>query len=122
MEIKTINLQLTKNIGNYESIKLGGEWSLDANEDINAAMVEADEQLKAAFFALRNKPTEQPTATAQPIAPDGTPKKVLEFGTPTLQAICDKIAKENTDISVVEQWFTFDDKVRNVLILAKTIA
>ena len=29
MKAKTINVQIVKNLGNYETIRLGGEWELN---------------------------------------------------------------------------------------------
>lgn len=121
MELKTINLQLTKNIGNYESVKIGGEWSVTADEDVILVTKKANELLNALFEQVIQKPTPNPQAL-QPLASDGTQKKVLEFGSPTLQAVCDRIAAGTADIETIEKWFCFDAKVRNVLELAKTIA
>ena len=33
MKQTIINAQITKNLGNYQSLKLGGEWSIDENDN-----------------------------------------------------------------------------------------
>ena len=46
MKAKTINVQIVKNLGNYESIRLGGEWELNGKnlQDAIRAAVEELEQ------------------------------------------------------------------------------
>lgn len=38
MRINTINLQVVRNLGNYESLRLGAEWTPDSNQTLAEAM------------------------------------------------------------------------------------
>lgn len=50
MKQTTINVQITKTPRPYESVRLGGEWSLGEGEDATQAMAQALEQLNR-FYA-----------------------------------------------------------------------
>lgn len=48
MKAKTINVQIVKNLGNYETIRLGGEWELNG-ETLQDAILAAVEELEQAW-------------------------------------------------------------------------
>lgn len=48
MKAKTINVQIVKNLGNYETIRLGGEWELNG-ENLQDAIRAAVEELEQAW-------------------------------------------------------------------------
>ena len=47
MKAKSINVQIVKNLGNYEPIRIGGEWELNG-EDLQDAICAAVEELEQA--------------------------------------------------------------------------
>lgn len=51
MKAKSINVQIVKNLGNYESIRLGGEWELNG-ENVQDAIRAAVKELELVW----NKP------------------------------------------------------------------
>ena len=46
MKCKTINVTLTVNLGNYESLRIGGEWELEPGETEGRQIVKTYEALK----------------------------------------------------------------------------
>lgn len=54
MEAKTINLQIVVNLGNYESVRLGGEWTLNG-EGVQEAFASALSELKSSAEELYPK-------------------------------------------------------------------
>lgn len=54
MEAKTINLQIVLNLGNYESVRLGGEWTLNG-ESMQEAFASALSELKSSAEELYPK-------------------------------------------------------------------
>lgn len=52
MKANTINLQVVINLGNYESCRLGGEWSVEDGETTQEAMLKAREELRQSFNQL----------------------------------------------------------------------
>lgn len=56
MKAKTINVQIVKNLGNYETIRLGGEWELNG-ENLQDAIRAAVEELENSW----RKPQVQPS-------------------------------------------------------------
>lgn len=112
----TINLQLVKNLGNYETIRLGGEWSLDEGETEIDALQKANRIINEAFQLLKhhregetaaaNIPA-QPTATTPTTA---TAKQVVKFGDATHQQIMNRLTKGDiTDIEVIRQYYDFGE-------------
>ena len=87
MKQTAIEIQITKNLGNYESVRLGGEWSIE-DEDPSQAYRSALAQLNKVFDELYN--TKQKDAQNEKNVQNA--KQVVEFGTPLLQSICNMIA------------------------------
>lgn len=118
MKLTTINVQIVRNLGNYESVRLGGEWSVEreSTQDAFAAaekeLLAIADQLHPKSGAAPQKPQEQATepqavkkekvVKAQPeVFP---PKKGIDdtrsevgFGSKELQQILDRIANEKAN-------------------------
>lgn len=67
MRLQTINLQLVKNLGNYESLRIGAEWTPDSNQTIDEAMAAGMAELNAAADILLGK--KNPTPAPAPEKP-----------------------------------------------------
>lgn len=109
MKVKTINLQIVKNIGNYETIRLGGEWSVE-KEDLQQCMLQAEEELLQAFHAMveAKKPKQEQEQPKQ--EPNG--KQILRFeDTKKMKAVVAKI-ENGTHIDTVLQHFDLDEGAR----------
>lgn len=114
MKQTTINVQITKNLGNYESVRLGGEWSLDEGEDATQAYTDALNELQTIygkmFHVEQLQPKEQPKT-------DG--KQVVDFDTPILQSICSRVSKDKAvSMETIEKYYTLTDKARKVVEMA----
>lgn len=100
MKAKTINAQITINLGNYESMKIGGEWEVAPSEDLNEAIDSALNLLRAAEQYHRG------IAKGLPVLTKNNPRFVR-----ARQAIKDGKAT----IEDVEKVFTLTDEIRNEL-------
>lgn len=92
MKATTINVQITKNLGNYETIRIGGEWSLDTGEDMADAIRTATNELEEAF-------------RTQTYAPDGTRKKTARIGSPEMAALLRRIEQGGVSWDMVTAWY-----------------
>lgn len=115
MKQTTINAQITKNLGNYESVRLGGEWSIDENENPEQAYRNALIQLNQVFDELyHNK--QNSTQNEKNVQ---NAKQVVEFGTPLLQSICNRIAeKADLTIDKIEQYYDLTPEARKTIMIA----
>lgn len=115
MKQTAINAQITKNLGNYESVRLGGEWSIDENENPAQAYRDAILKLNQVFDELYHpkQKDEQNEKNVQNV------KQVVEFGTPLLQSICNRIA-EKADITLekIEQYYDLTPEARKTVMIA----
>lgn len=64
MRINTINIQIVKNLGNYETLRIGAEWTPDSNQTINEAMAAGMAELNATADMLIGKKNAAPAAPA----------------------------------------------------------
>ena len=114
MKQTTINAQITKNLGNYESVRLGGEWSIDEGENIEQAYRDALLQLNQVFDELYH-PKQNSTQNEK----QQNAKQVVEFGTPLLQSICNRIA-ERADLTLdkIEQYYDLTPEAKKTVMIA----
>ena len=109
MKQTAINIQITKNLGNYESVRIGGEWSIE-DEDPSQAYRSALAQLNQVFDELYH-PKQK--------APQNEKKQVVEFGTPLLQSICNRIAeKADLTLDKIEQYYDLTPKAKKTVMIA----
>lgn len=92
MKANTINVQITKNLGNYETIRIGGDWSLEAGETEAEAIAKASAMLEEAFFSMY-------------YAPNFERKKTARFGTPELDALLQRIERGGVSWEMVQAWY-----------------
>jgi len=103
MKAKSINVQIVKNLGNYETIRLGGEWELNG-ENLQDAIRAAVEELEQAWSkpksATQSAPT--PETVETPTQEQKTPqiaengKKLVRFKEEAkiLQAIVKRVQED----------------------------
>lgn len=114
MKAKTINVQIVKNCGNYESIRIGGEWELNG-ESVEQATQAALAELNAAWeLCKRPAPqvkTEQEAEQPKPAA-DG--RQVVEFrkDNELLQKIVKRVQKTDVKMERLLELYAFDDDAR----------
>ena len=115
MKQTAINIQITKNLGNYESVRLGGEWSIDENENPAQAYRNALAQLNQVFDELYH--TKQKDTQNEKNVQNA--KQVVEFGTPLLQSICNRIAeKDDLTLDKIEQYYDLTPEARKTIMIA----
>lgn len=114
MKAKTINVQIVKNCGNYESIRIGGEWELNG-ESVEQATQAALAELNAAWeLCKRPAPqvkTEQEAEQPKQAA-DG--RQVVEFrkDNELLQKIVKRVQKTDVTMERLLEFYAFDDDAR----------
>lgn len=115
MKQTTINIQITKNLGNFESLRLGGEWSIDENENPEQVYRDALIQLNQVFDELYH-PKQNATQNEKQVQ---NAKQVVEFGTPLLQSICNRIAERaDLTLDMIEQYYDLTPEARKTIMLA----
>ena len=115
MKQTAINIQITKNLGNYESVRLGGEWSTDESENPEQSYRSALAQLNQVFDELYH-PKKNDTQNEKQVQ---NAKQVVEFGTPLLQSICNRIAeKADLTLETIEQYYDLTPEARKTVIIA----
>lgn len=121
MKAITINLKLTKNIGNYQSVALGGEWSVDEGESVTSAMSNAKAQLEQAFCEMYTaQPAKVETAVAekpQIVAEPEDKREFVEFGTDLLKRICAR-AQAGVPMETIEKYYRLSDEARKCVEIA----
>lgn len=143
MTPKSINVQIVKNLGNYETIRLGGEWELNG-ENLQDAIRAAVDELESVWRKPANHDTQQLVAAAQDAqelattseTPQVAETTTAEEKTPQnensgknsrelcrfkeesalLQKIVKRVQKVKTlTIEDVEQYYELDEDARKVI-------
>lgn len=111
MKAKTINVQIVKNCGNYESIRIGGEWELNG-ESVEQATQAALAELNAAW-ELCKKPAPQVKTEEQPKqAADGRQVVTFKNDNELLQKIVKRVQKTKITIEDVLKHYALDDEAQ----------
>lgn len=110
MKAKSINVQITKNLGNYESTRIGGEWELNGEsmEDAIKAAVEELEQVWA---------TINPKAKKEHVKPAESPNdNMVVFGSKLCQAIVNRVSKDaSVTMEQIKEHYTLDEESERVI-------
>ena len=139
MQMQKFTYEIVCNIGNYQSVRIGGEWSvtdtptteqvLNIDAELRQKVAEVVESRKAA--AQPQPTTEQPENKEnksenkqeenkpQPQAekPVDTSLELVPSNSPKFQAILKKI-QAGTPEEVVRKYFRFDDRGEQVIAIA----
>jgi hypothetical protein len=119
MKAKSINVQIVKNLGNYETIRLGGEWELNG-ENLQDAIGAAVEELEQAWSKPKSAPQSAPNPenVETPAPAEKTPqtkeneKKQCRFKEESkiLQAIVTRVQADKTvTLETVCEHYELDD-------------
>ena len=115
MKQTEIEIQITKNLGNYENIRLGGEWSIEEGDNYEQAYRDALAQLNKVFDELYH-PKQNATQNEKQVQ---NAKQKVEFGTPLLQSICNRIAeKADLTLETIEQYYDLTPEARKTVMIA----
>ena len=94
MKAKEITMQIVKNLGNYEAVRLEATFFLDEKDDLTQSFVSAREKLENAFQKAYNK------------------KETLTLTHPRFNGICSALINAKTDIREIEKYFVISDEVK----------
>ena len=103
MKLTKIEVSCTFNAGNYESVKLGGEWEITESETLTDALQAATAAIRAEWERMKvarvesTTPQEKAPQNEEKAAKSG--KTLVEFGSPLLQKIVDRIMADKSDRS-----------------------
>ena len=126
MKLTKIEVSCTFNAGNYESVKLGGEWEITESETLTDALQAATnairdewERIKAAKVESTT-PQEKTPQNEEKVAKSG--KTLVEFGSLLLQKIVDRImADKSVTLEVITTHYDLTDDARKVIEAALTL-
>lgn len=126
MKLTKIEVSCTFNAGNYESVKLGGEWEIESPEEIGGAMQNALNAIRAEWERIKaakvesTTPQEKTPQTQEKAAKSG--KTLVEFGSPLLQKIVDRVmADKSVTLEVITTHYDLTDDARKVIEAALTL-
>ena len=126
MKLTKIEVSCTFNAGNYESVKLGGEWEIESSDEIGGAMQNALNAIRGEWERIKaakvesTTPQEKTPQTQEKAVKSG--KTLVEFGSPLLQKIVDRImADKSVTLEVVTTHYDLTDDARKVIEAAITL-
>lgn len=117
MKLTKIEVSCTFNAGNYESVKLGGEWDITESDTLTDALQAATNAIRAEWERMKAQKVETHAETEKTAS-----KRLVEFGSPLLQKIVDRImADKSVTIEVITTHYDLTDEARKVIEAALTL-
>ena len=132
LEMNKFTYEIVVNVGSYQSVRIGGEWSvtetptteqvLNIDAELRQKVAEVVESRKASASASasapqpqpENKPENKPEQAEKPV--DNT-LELVPSNSPKFQAILKKI-QAGTPEETVRKYFRFDEKGEQVIAIA----
>ena len=124
MKLTKIEVSCTFNAGNYESVKLGGEWELTESETLTDAIQAATNAIRAEWERMKAQKVETPaTIEKDPQNEEkAANKRLVEFGSPLLQKIVDRVmADKSVTMEVITDHYDLTEDARKVIQAAITL-
>ena len=124
MKLTKVEVSCTFNAGNYESVKLGGEWEITESETLTDAIQAATAAIRAEWARMKAQKVETPATTEK--APQNeekaASKRLVEFGSPLLQKIVDRVmADKSVTMEVIASHYDLTEDARKVIQAAITL-
>ena len=118
MKLTKVEVSCTFNAGNYESVKLGGEWEITESETMTDALQAATAAIRAEWERIKAQKVETPATVEK--APQNEEKavnkRIVEFGSPLLQKIVDRVmADKNVTMDVITDHYDLTEDARKVI-------
>ena len=124
MKLTKVEVSCTFNAGNYESVKLGGEWEITESETLTDALQSATNAIRAEWEQMKAQKVETP-ATAEKVPQNeekAANKRLVEFGSPLLQKIVDRVmADKSVTMEVIASHYDLTEDARKVIEAAITL-
>ena len=134
LEMEKFTYEIVMNVGSYQSIRIGGEWSVTetpTTEQIISIDAELRQKVAEVVESRKAVPAPQPQATTtektenkqeenkpqQAEKPVDTSLELVPSNSPKFQAILKKI-QSGTPEEVVRKYFRFDEKGEQVIAIA----
>ena len=124
MKLTKIEVSCTFNAGNYESVKLGGEWELTESETLTDAIQSATAAIRAEWERMKAPKAETPATVekAPQIEEKSVNKRLVEFGSPLLQKIVDRVMTDKSvTMDVIASHYDLTEDARKVIQAAITL-
>ena len=118
MKLTKVEVSCTFNAGNYESVKLGGEWEITESETLTDAIQAATAAIRAEWERMKAQKVETPATVEK--APQNEEKAVnkrlVEFGSPLLQKIVDRVMSDKSvTMEVIASHYDLTEDARKVI-------
>jgi hypothetical protein len=107
MKTKTIRMQIVKNLGNYETVRLECECELEDGENVQSAFKAAKNDLELSFNEMYKKADK--VAESAPKLPN------LLLNTPEFDRVCKALNDGKADIALVSKHYTITKETENYL-------
>ena len=123
MKLTKVEVSCTFNAGNYESVKLGGEWEITESETLTDAIQAATNAIRAEWKRMK-APKVETTATMEkaPQNEEKASKRLVECGSPLLQKIVDRVmADKSVTMEVIASHYDLREDARKVIEAAITL-
>ena len=124
MKLTKVEVSCTFNAGNYESVKLGGEWEITDSETLTDTLQAATKAIRAEWERIKAQKAEPPATTEKaPQNEEKAPnKRLVEFGSPLLQKIVDRVmADKSVTMDVITNHYELTEDARKVIQAAITL-
>lgn len=117
MKLTKIEVSCTFNAGNYESVKLGGEWEIESSEEIGGAMQNAMNAIRGEWERMKAAKVESTAPQEKtPQNEEKAAKRLVEFGSPLLQKIVDRVMTDKSvTMEVITDHYDLTDDARKVI-------
>ena len=118
MKLTKIEVSCTFNAGNYESVKLGGEWEITESETLTDALQAATNAIRAEWERMKAQKAETPATNEKATQNEekAINKRLVEFGSPLLQKIVDRVmADKSVTMEVITDHYDLTDDARKVI-------
>ena len=123
MKLTKIEVSCTFNAGNYESVKLGGEWEITESETLADALQAATSAIRSEWERMKAPKAETPATVEKSTQnEEKSEKRLVEFGSPLLQKIVDRvIADKSVTMDVITDHYDLTEDARKVIQAAITL-
>ena len=123
MKLTKVEVSCTFNAGNYESVKLGGEWEITESETLTDAIQAATNAIRAEWERMKAQKVETPATTDKAQQnEEKTAKRLVEFGSPLLQKIVDRVMTDKSvTMDVITDHYELTEDARKVIQAAITL-
>ena len=123
MKLTKVEVSGTFNAGNYESVKLGGEWEITESETLTDALQAATAAIRAEWERMKAPKAEIPATDEKSTQnEEKATKRLVEFGSPLLQKIVDRVmADKSVTMEVIASHYDLTDDARKVIQAAITL-